>query len=272
LQKNLPVKTLFNIQSGKEIGSEHTLLLEAGSNYCCSAYLHKQSNTIDALHYASFEETETEQRLSEIIGDANGKTDLAVVCSAFSQALLVPNKFSPRGDELLNLTYNQPAQAFLNDAIPEWQMTNFYSVPERFYKQVRHSFSAVQFVHAYTPTIKIYNGYMADSQVTVHFTTQHFRVLVKKDSTIHLAQTYAYKTPLDVIYYLLKICYELSLALQEVHLVLSGLIEKDSSLFTELQQYFNNVHFAHPPEINLPDHSHPHHFFTSLYNLASCAS
>lgn len=266
------MKTLFNIQSGKEIGHEHTLLLEVGSNYCCSAYLHKQGNALDALSYVSFEETETEQSLADIVGEASGKTIQAIVCSAFPQALLVPNKFSQEGNELLDLIYNQPAQAFLTDGIPEWQMASIYSVPESFHKQVKQSFSSVQFLHAYTPIIKLYNGYMANSQVTVHFTTQQFRVLVKKDSTVQLAQTYAYKTPLDVVYYLLKICYELNIAQQDVHLILSGLIEKDSPLFAELEQYFTNVHFAHPPSLGLPDHSHPHHFFTSLYNLAACAS
>jgi hypothetical protein len=56
------------------------------------------------------------------------------------------------------------------------------------------------FTHLFA-SIKIYNGYAADKQLTVHFSTQYFSVLVKRDNAIHLAQTYFYKTPLDVIYY-----------------------------------------------------------------------
>jgi hypothetical protein len=51
----------------------------------------------------------------------------------------------------------------------------------------------------------------AEDQIAIHFTTQQFRVLVKQGAQLQLAQTYAYKTPLDVVYYLLKICSELGL-------------------------------------------------------------
>lgn len=267
------MKTLFNLQSGNEIGSEHTLLLEAGNDYCCQAYLNKADNVIDGLRFYTFDETEAESALAELLADVK-KTAVqnAVVCSAFSQALLVPNKFFNDDYSVLDDLYGQPAQAYFHDAIPEWQLTNLYAMPAAFQQALQDSFSSLLYFHAYTPVIKIYNGYIADNQITVHFTPQHFRVLFKKDSAIQLAQTYAYKTPLDVVYYLLKICYEFGVNQQDLHLVLSGLIEKDSSLFTELHQYFSNVHFAHPPEIKLPDDSHPSHFFTSLYNLASCAS
>jgi hypothetical protein len=73
-----------------------------------------------------------------------------------------------------------------------------------------------------------------------------------------------------VAYYLLKICYAFELSQQEVYLILSGLVEKSSNLFAELQQYFAHIHFAQRPEISLPQTSHPHHYFTSLYNLAAC--
>lgn len=194
----------------------------------------------------------------------------AVVCSALPQALLFPNKFFQEDYSLLDRVYEEPAQDYFHDRIPEWQLVTAYSLPQQLAQTVRNGFSEVQFFHAYTPGIKIFNGFVADHQLMVHITGQHFRVLVKKDAAIHLAQTYAYKTPLDVIYFLMKICYEFGLSQEGVYLILSGLVEKDSNLFTELQQYFAHIHFAQQPEIGLPQSSHPHYFFTSIYNLASC--
>lgn len=267
------MNTLFNLSSGREIGPDHTLLLEAGSDYCCRAFWHKGENKIDALVFSSFDETETEQRLSEVVAETQAlNVQTAIVCSAFAQALLVPTKFFAQEYSLLDAVYGGPAQAYFHDAVPEWQLANIYAMPASFTAAVQRSFSTVRFFHAYTPPIRLYNGYVADNQIVVHFTTQQFRVLLKKDSALQLAQTYAYKTPPDVVYYLLKICYEHGLSQADVHLVLSGLIEKASALFNEIQQYFSNVHFAHPPEMALPDDEHPHHFFTSLYNLALCAS
>lgn len=267
------MKTLFNIGSEKEAGSEHTLLLEIGRSHCNTAFLHKGLNRIDLIRLFTFEETEMEEQLGDIIEPLRDYPFASVVvCAAFPQALLFPTKYFKRDYSALNLVYDLPAQAYFYDSIAEWQMVNAYAVPEPIYDAVTDAFSEVQFLHCYTTAIKIYNGYVADNQLSVHFCGPYFRVLLKKDMAVHLVQTYSYQSPADVVYYLLKICYEFGLSQQEVFLILSGLIEKDSNLYSELQQYFTNVHFTQQPEISLPQNPHPHYFFTSIYNLAACVS
>ena len=267
------LKTLFELGTEKEAGSEHTLLLEIGREYCGCAFLHKPSNAIDRIQIATFDELEIEATLSDIIGSLKEKPfESVVLCSAFPQALLFPHKFFNSDYSAIDIVYDQPAQTYFHDTIAEWQIVNAYSLPQTVGCVVQEAFPAVRYLHVYTPAIKVYNGFVADNQLSVHFTASDFRVLLKKDMAVHLAQTYSYKTPLDVAYYLLKICYEFGLSQQDLFLILSGLIEKDSNLFTELQQYFTNIHFAQQPEISLPQSPHPHYFFTSLYNLAACAS
>lgn len=214
-----------------------------------------------------------EEQLGDIIGSLQDYSFASVVaCAAFPQALLYPIKYFKRDYSALQLVYDLPAQAYFYDTIAEWQMVNAYAVPERVYDSLTDAFSKVQFLHCYTPAIKIYNGYVADNQLAVHFNGPYFQVLLKKDLSVHLAQTYSYQSPADVVYYLLKICLEFGLSQQEVFLILSGLVEKDSSIYTELQQYFINIHFTQQPEISLPKNPHPHYFFTSIYNLAACVS
>lgn len=267
------MKTLFDIRSERETSEEHSLLLEIGNDYCSYAYWHQQTNTIDHLQFVSFRETELESTLPGLLEKFNQQKFQAVhVCSAFPQSLLVPTKYFANSYETLDLVYDQPAQAYFHDRINDWQMVNLYAMPHPLHRDLQQAFAEVQFIHAYTPSIRVYNGYVADNQLIVHFTPNYFRVLLRKEANIHLAQTYAYTTPLDVVYYLLKICYEFSLEQSSVYLILSGLVEKDSALYAELEQYFANVHFAHPPEIKLPDNNLPHYFFTSLYNLATCVS
>ncbi|RYZ28584.1 MAG: DUF3822 family protein [Chitinophagaceae bacterium] len=273
LQKNRTLKTLFDIRSEKEPGAEHSLLLEIGKDYCTYAVWHKPSQSIDQLQFISFQETEGEEQLSNILSAIKVSEFTTVyVCSAMPQSILVPNKFFNSNYEALDTIYNQPAQEYFNDRIAEWQMVNIYSVPQAIHRQLQQRFPAAQYIHAYTPAIKVYNGYVADNQLSVHFTPQYVRVLLKKDTSIHLAQTYYYASPLDVVYYLLKICYEFELDQSSVFIILSGLVEKESNLYTELEQYFTNIHFAHPPEFTLPENNLPHYFFTSLYNLATCVS
>src|SRR5215213_3829672 len=51
--KNRKLKTLFNIQSGNGPGDEHSLLLEIGKDYCCYAFWHSGTNSIDDLQFVS---------------------------------------------------------------------------------------------------------------------------------------------------------------------------------------------------------------------------
>ena len=127
-------------------------------------------------------------------------------------------------------------------------------------------------MHAHTPSIKVFNGFISVDQIDIHFSTQYFRVLVKKEKQIQLAQTYLYKNPLDVVYYLLKICYEFALDQTVVAIIVSGLIDKDSAMYTELHNYFLNIDFAQAPSYSIPENDYPLHYFTSLYNLAACVS
>lgn len=267
------MKTLFDIGTEPAATSQHSLLMEVGRGHCTIAYLNKESNRISWMQVVSFDETGMEAPFAELVRSLDQQAfDTVVICSAFPQSLLFPTKYFRQDYTALNLLYELPAQAYFYDRIEEWQMVNAYAIPEPIYDALTEAFPAAKFIHCYTPAIKVYNGFVADHQLSVHFTEKHFRVLLKKDMMVQLAQTYAYQAPLDVVYYLLKICHEFELSQQEVFVILSGLVEKESILFSELAQYFTQLHFARPPEMALPESPHPHYFFSSIYNLAACVS
>lgn len=247
--------------------------MEIGPDHCSYAYWQRSTNTISRLKFVSFIERESEEKLPELLqAMLQQPVSAAYISSAFPQAMLVPTKYFQQNCDLLRQQYPLERYTCLHDTINDWQMVNLYALPQPVHQQVSEAFSNAAFFHVYTPAIQVYNGYAADSQLNVHFTPGSFRVLLKKESSLQLAQTYSYSSPLDVVYFLLKICLEFSLEQAEVFLILSGLVEKDSNLFTEMEQYFANIHFAHPPEIKLPGSDLPHYFFTSLYNLAVCVS
>lgn len=253
--------------------SEQILLLEVAAEHCSIAHLHKKANSISHVRVLLFEEAEMERQFTELIQSLDGKPfESVIVCSAFPQSLLFPVKYFKQDYSALKMVYDLPAQAYFNDRMEEWQMVNTYAVPESIYDVLTEAFPQVRFMHCYTPFIKVYNGFVADHQLSVHFTEKSFRVVLKKDMMVQLVQTYSYQAPLDVIYHLLKICQEFDLSPQEVFVIVSGWVEKDSILFSALQQYFTNIHFARQPEIALPQSPHPHYFFASLYNLAVCVS
>jgi hypothetical protein len=267
------LKTLFDIRTDESTGKGQTLLLELGPDHCSYGFFHPAAKKVTRLSYFSFDETSIEESFGSIL---HGLEEISfkktAVCSAFPQALLMPQQQFNNDYTLLRSIYDEPGQAYKHDAINEWQMVNVYSLPSSVLELCESAFPSAQYRHTYTPALKIYNGFVAENQISIHFTTQKFRVLLKKEGYVHLVQTYLYATPLDVVYFLLKICYEFGLDQSEVSLILSGLVEMDSSLYEDLHQYFIHIHFAQPPVYELPESSHPHYYFSSLYNLAACVS
>ncbi len=249
------------------------MLIEIGEDSCCYALLNGRERNFYRIKFFAYDEFEGEGNINSVFEELKKEScEKVVVCSGFSQALLIPNNFGESKHVLLQAVYDLSSCKNFRDHIPEWQLMNAYSIPASIFNIISDQYPLAQFIHAYTTGLKIYNGFVDADQIDIHFSTRYFRVLVKKNKQLHLAQTYSYKTPLDVVYYLLKICYEFQLHQSEVSLIVSGLIDKDSAMYSELHNYFINLHFAQGPAFSLPENEHPHHYFTSLYNLAACVS
>ncbi len=264
------MKTLFTI--GNEKNGSDTLLVELGQDHCSYAFLNLAAKSFQWMSYVSLEEFEDESKLTSLFAELRKEqVEKVVVCIAYPQAMFIPQNFPLEAGTLTSLIYQQKAQV-LNDAIPEWQLKATYLMPVSLYETITSIFPDASFFHAYTPSLKIYNGFTATDQLDLHFTTQLFRVMVKKDQQLVLAQTYSYKTPLDVVYFLLKIFYELSLDQSAAFVIISGLIDRDSAMYQELHLYFLNIHFAVPPDYSIPNSQHPSYYFSSMYNLAACVS
>ena len=271
LQKIELLKTVFNIGDANSV-CDH-LLLEIGDNYCCYALLKGEERTFKQIKYISFDEFEAEEALLQVLNELiKENCGQAIISPAFPQSFLSPKHGHQNDYILMDVIYDLPSQKFLKDEIPEWQMNIAYAIPVSIFNLIKEKFRLAEFRHAYFSSIKGFNGFTASDQIDIHFTTQNFRVVVKKNKHVQLAQIYSYKTPLDVVYYLLKICYEFQLEQSDVVVILSGLVEEDSAMYSELHNYFSNLHFAQAPAFSLPENEYPQHYFTSLYNLAACVS
>ena len=262
------------LQIGNTSGDHaDTTFVEVGETFCSIAKVDSVSKAATYVGIYSFDAlslNESVDSMIEMIAPPQNNRSHLIVSPAFPQALLIPNKFFHLKASLLNSIYNLNHFYSLNDPIAEWQLINVYAVPLSVHKKITAQHSSVSFTHAYTPLLKIYNGFTSDYQLSAHFIGKQFRVMVKKDHHIHLVQTYTYSSPMDVVYFLLKICSEFQLPQEETQIIISGLIEENSALYKELHNYFLHLHFAISETLSLPEHEYPNHFFTSLHNLAAC--
>jgi len=106
---------------------------------------------------------------------------------------------------------------------------------------------------------------------------------IYRNRSLQLIQSFAYTTPEDVVYHLLHCCEQLGLSQDDCLLHISGYIDEDSALFTEIKKYFLRLEFdkfegAHdvqePMQEELTENSapseYPAHYFSYLQKLALC--
>lgn len=264
------MKPVFDIKGNAS--QTNIVLCEWGETYCCIAAYDDNVKALHSLQYFTFDQYTDASVGNSIIQHVSSHVTASaklVFCSAFPEALLIPKKIYKSDLRLLESLFGNSSTEHA-DQIGEWGLVNTYSFPKPISDRIAAAFPTSFFYHAYTPALKVYNGFEASHQVMVHFAPALMRVIVKKEGNLQLAQTYRYAAPLDAVYYLLKIFEECRLV-KDATLILSGLIEEDSALYKELYSFFVNIAFARPIEIPAVA-DQPAHYFTSLYNLAACVS
>ena len=254
-------------------------MLELGDRYCCAAVLKR--NGFEAQRLVYYEADDEEQMLQNIIGGNDGFnapfSDVLINYS-FPESVMTPSPCYnyDDGKKILQLIYGDEKETtVLSEHLSEWHLFNVYEVPKNVHSWISMQFHSGKYWHYYTSSLMSFDAAPQDDVMLVDFKTGQFSVIVIKSGQLQLVQTYAYTETSDVLYYLLKICSTFSISQRKVKLVLSGLIERQSSLYKELYSYFVDVSFkANPQLVNLPFsfRQYPEHFFSSLFNLAVCVS
>jgi len=264
------LKQIISIENEQGLTTDK-VLCEWGPQHCCIAGWSDSNNRATEIGYYSFQKITPDviRSIFQTIRKTNSSAPV-YFCSEFPEALLIPLKWGTQGAQLWQSFYSSNAPV-LTDTVDQWQVVVAHAVPSLLLNEAEAQFSAAAFCHGFSNSLKVHNGFIANDSLSVHFTPYNFRVIARKDGQLFLAQMYPYQTPLDVVYYLLKICEEFNMPKDILYVVVSGLIEESSALYTELTNYFQTVQFAATPAI-INHASYPPHYFTTLYNLSACAS
>jgi hypothetical protein len=97
--------------------------------------------------------------------------------------------------------------------------------------------------------------------------------MVFRSGQLQLIQHFAYQDSKDVLYNLLNCCHQLQMNREVLVLELSGMVEKKSALYDDLELYFLNIRFdSMEDSIKMTDEliQYPNHFFSSLLKMTIC--
>jgi Protein of unknown function (DUF3822) len=268
------LKQLFTIENNSGTAVQPVLSLRLGNHHLGYSITSPGGEVLYSLAYYRTEHTDA-AALEELMALTpvlkENFYSVQVAWDFTGNALLSSADHQPEesGTMLRALFGSHGEEAVITENITDWQMYNVYAVPASLLQKVQLLYPAAQSRHQISLSIKQVIAATEEGNMYVDFRPDDFTVLLVKSSRLLLAQTYTYSTPEDVVYYLLKICAQLGLSQQELQLQVSGLIDSDSALYKELYQYFLNIEFR---ESGWQGNEYPAHFFTTLNDLARCAS
>jgi Protein of unknown function (DUF3822) len=267
------LRQLFHIENGIIENGQHVLSLRLGENHFSFVITNKSGSEIRQLAYCAIDEWSENELEGIFINYPSLKNSFYDVLVSYDlpQSVLVPSENYKSEDAglIINIAGNKGSHVnIVSELVTGWQVYNVYAVAKEIQEWVIRKFPSARSRHQYSLAINNINAVDSGS-LAIDFRTAAFSVIIARSSNLLLAQSYEYSTPEDVLYYLLKICQQYSLSQQDVKLQLTGLIDKQSLLYRELNQYFINTDFREP-NWNAGN-EYPAHFFTSLNDLARCA-
>jgi hypothetical protein len=176
---------------------------------------------------------------------------------------------------LTRLVYGDAENELIFDEyVNEWNMHNIYTVSKDLHTLCRDKFRGGQYWHLYTMLLRSLAGsHMKGNKASVIFYNDKFVVALLANGTLQLIQTFSYQTPEDAAYYLLLVCKQFNINSEELVLNMSGLIDTQSALYTELVKYFAEVLYENIPTSYRTDgilREYPSHYFAPLLNMSLC--
>jgi len=161
-----------------------------------------------------------------------------------------------------------------DEKVNDWNMHNIYRVSKEIHLLCKEKFKGSQYWHLYTLMLQSVNAQELNnvSISKILFYNDKFVVAYFLDRKLQLLQTFFYQTPEDVAYYLLLICKQFNVPQQEMILHISGLIDAQSALYTELLKYFAEVQYDVLPESFGTEmlEEFPEHYFSPILKMSLC--
>ena len=196
----------------------------------------------------------------------------------YAQSVLVPQQFHQLDQSILflqTMTGDTTGTEIISEAIAGYQVNNVFTVPKDVSDGIKNHFPNIYCRHYYTTAIHSEINQEAVGCLFLDFKPGSYSLIVFNGKNVLMAQTYYYLKPEDVIFNLLKTCNRFSFSQDDVLLKVSGLIERQSALFKELYQFFLRIEYRNAPDwgsISSGEVAYPAHYFTTLNDLARCAS
>jgi hypothetical protein len=274
--------SIYNSEKDSAPDQADRLVIEVGKTHVASI-LKNKNNCISAFELFSFTESEAEDfsklftaiaANSKLISNSYDAADI-FINNEFS--VLIPiDKFEQRiAEDYIDVMFGEDlsGKMQIEHLSAVTGIINVYRIKEQLLKVLQQNFSNITLKHTWSNVIEtIVSGIFASPAESIHaqFYNTSIVVAVMKDKKLQIIQSFMYEAPEDVLYALLNIAERFQLNKDRLVLQISGMIDLNFTLYTELIAYFPNVKAldANPLHLMLDIKEYPLHYFTPFFNLA----
>ena len=176
--------------------------------------------------------------------------------------------------QALAMQYGTAAdEIYCDDLITTAEIHNYYAVPATVANLFSEQFPGATYFHATSLQLEQLQG--ADTLMYCIVFGDTLKLILFKSGILQVVQQFSYIAPEDVLYHLLNMCEQHAVKPTEVLLRLTGMIDENSRLYTEIYKYFMQVVFedvAAGIYSNDTARDFPPHYFSHLITMALCVS
>ncbi len=274
-------KIYSNYSQHNNSSNNNELIIETGNTHFACLVLNKEKNKISALEWfkhekqdgAHFEELLHALKQGSVLLDKSYNKTHVYINNGSS--VLIPGKLYNEEliDDYLNVVAGSPINnvSFVDEIEMGESIKNAYRVDSDILKVLDNQFSSAKITHTFSRVLtKLHEKNISGAYMAVQFYETEILIVIINNGILQFIQSFDYTLGDDVLYYLLTVVQRLEFNPQHLQVKITGLIDTQSDLYTQLQGYFGNLSTNTTSEeqalYNTGDH--PSHYFTHLFNLA----
>jgi hypothetical protein len=270
----------YKIQAAENLTGQANLIINVSLTGISYLVIDSKNNCHTILCYHFAEDTNLEKTAliikmsvstQPILQESFSKISIIY---AYPTAMLVPHALVENIDKkaVLELVHGDINDDYIRtDFVYKQNLHVLYVVPKLLDSVFSYLFSADNITHQYSllPDLLPFKN----DHLYCIFYNNCFTVQLIKDGRLQAIQSFAFKVPEDIAYYLLQLCESYAVSTDKVLLQIAGMIDSSSKIYEELYKYFLQIQFETlPKEFVYPNKMKqmPSHYFSHLFSMALC--
>ena len=272
------MKIAFKIEPSADKNVELHLLMEVGDEDISFLIYSKSPFRVEGLYSLTLNKNTFPTDYSNVVAnfiEQNSSLPTSAFSSVtvfynFSTSTLIPLEYFREEDKeeiLAQLFVPDKMRSCFQESCRDSDIKNIYSVPTAIHNSLLEKYPTAKFAHSSSFQVDKNN----ESVLRCIIYNAGIKIIFFKEGQLQIVQYFDYTTPTDVCYHLLNVTERFETASSSIQLILSGMIDVNSTLYQEVYKYFLQINFAAAQEFVVADgfEGLPSHFYHHLTALAN---